>query len=72
MLDVTNKFWFPPNSVHAELGGSFYIRTINSNNTNRKIIKIKEKINKSFLNLLSPPSFLKFGLTQLLNVPTIL
>ena len=31
---------------------------------------INEKINKSFLNILSPPSFIKnSAITQLLNVP---
>ena len=48
---------------------SFHINTINSNNTNRKISMINEKINKSFLNILSPPFFWSLAITQLLNVP---
>ena len=48
---------------------SYYIKTINSNNTNRKIRMINEKIKKSFLLILPPPLFENWQITQLLNVP---
>jgi len=51
-LSVANKL---VHLIRAELGGSFYIKTTNSNNTNKKIRMINEKINKSFLNILSSP-----------------
>ena len=65
--------WVLPNNVVPpklclQLGGFFYIKTTNSSDNRRKIISIKEKIKKSFLNILSPPFFYKkFGSTQLIK-----
>ena len=51
---------------------SFHIKTINSNNTNRKIIMINEKINKSFLNILPPPFLCRnSAITQLIKYSNI-
>jgi hypothetical protein len=53
--------------IQLELGGiSFYIKTMNSNNINRKIRMINEKIRKSFLLIL----LLTF-IGSLANHPTV-
>ena len=49
MLGVAKKIFLGPPNSSDELGGFYYIKTINSNNIKRKIIITKDKIKKSFL-----------------------
>ena len=48
----------------------FYIKTINSSNSKRKIIITRDRIKKSFLFIFSPPFFSRrLAPPNLLNVP---
>ena len=69
VLSVANVNWFPPKSL-LSYAAIFYIKAINSNNSKRRIIMIREDISISFFFILSPP-FLSRSLAppNLLNVP---